>query len=41
VQGVYKRGLDGNVSSPEAITRGHQCRQLATAAWELVERGGI
>jgi aminoglycoside phosphotransferase (APT) family kinase protein len=41
VQGVYKRGLDGNASSPEAITRGHQCRQLATAAWELVERGGM
>jgi aminoglycoside phosphotransferase (APT) family kinase protein len=39
VQGVYKRGLDGNASSPEAITRGAQCRQLADAAWALVERG--
>lgn len=40
VQGVYKRGLDGNASSPEAITFGDQCRQLATAAWALVEQGG-
>ena len=39
VQGVYKRGLDGNASSPEAITRGAQCQQLATAAWALVEQG--
>jgi aminoglycoside phosphotransferase (APT) family kinase protein len=39
VQGVYKRALDGNASSPEAITRGEKCKQLATAAWELVEQG--
>ena len=39
VQGVYKRALDGNASSPEAITRGEKCRQFATAAWALVERG--
>jgi aminoglycoside phosphotransferase (APT) family kinase protein len=39
VQGVYKRGLDGNASSPEAITFGAQCRQLAVAAWELVRQG--
>jgi aminoglycoside phosphotransferase (APT) family kinase protein len=39
VQGVYKRGLDGNASSPEAIILGEQCRQLATAAWTLVEQG--
>jgi aminoglycoside phosphotransferase (APT) family kinase protein len=38
VQGVYKRGLDGNASSPEAITLGEQCRQLADAAWTLVEQ---
>jgi aminoglycoside phosphotransferase (APT) family kinase protein len=38
VQGVYKRGLDGNASSPEAITLGAQCRQLAEAAWALVEQ---
>ncbi|MEE8301236.1 MAG: phosphotransferase [Candidatus Tectomicrobia bacterium] len=38
-QGVYKRGLDGNASSPEAITLGAQCRLLSTAAWALVEEG--
>lgn len=38
VQGVYQRGLQGNASSPAAVTFGEQCRQLATAAWELVER---
>jgi aminoglycoside phosphotransferase (APT) family kinase protein len=38
VQGVYKRGLDGNASSPEAITFGEQCRQLADAAWTLGEQ---
>jgi aminoglycoside phosphotransferase (APT) family kinase protein len=41
VQGVYKRGLDGNASSPEAITRGEQVKQLATIAWALVEQGGV
>ncbi len=39
VQGVYKRGLDGNASSPEALTRGEKCRELSIAAWALVERG--
>lgn len=38
-QGVYKRGLDGNASSPAALTRGERCRQLSIAAWALVERG--
>jgi len=38
-QGVYKRGLDGNASSPEALTRRDRCRVLANAAWELVEKG--
>lgn len=41
VQGVYKRGLDGNASSPEAITRGEQVKQLATAAWALVEPSAV
>lgn len=39
VQGVYKRGLDGNASSPEAIELGEQPRHLSTAAWALVEQG--
>jgi aminoglycoside phosphotransferase (APT) family kinase protein len=38
-QGVYKRGLDGNASSPDALTRGEKCRELSAAAWALVERG--
>ena len=39
VQGVYKRGLEGNASSPEAITRGEKCKQLCAAGWSLVEQG--
>ncbi len=38
-QGVYKRGLDGNAASPEALLRRDRCRVLANVAWELVERG--
>lgn len=38
-QGVYKRGLDGNAASPEALLRRDRCRVLADVAWELVERG--
>ncbi len=36
-QGVYKRGLDGNVSSPGALDRGAKARRLAEAAWALAE----
>ena len=36
-QGVYKRGLDGNVSSPGALDRGAKVRELADHAWALVE----
>ena len=39
IQGVYKRGLDGNASSPQALGYKEQCRQMAVAAWELVRRG--
>jgi len=38
-QGVYKRGLDGNVSSPGALDRGAKARALAEAAWALAESG--
>lgn len=38
-QGVYKRGLDGNVSSPGALDRGTKARELAEKAWALVEGG--
>ena len=36
-QGVYKRGLDGNASSPDAVARGARARALAQAGWALVE----
>jgi aminoglycoside phosphotransferase (APT) family kinase protein len=39
-QGVYKRGLDGNVSSPGALDRGTKARELAEKAWMLAEGGG-
>jgi aminoglycoside phosphotransferase (APT) family kinase protein len=38
-QGVYKRGLDGNAASPEALTRRDRCMVLANAGWELVQKG--
>lgn len=38
-QGVYKRGLEGNAASPEAILRRDRCRVLAETAWSLVEKG--
>lgn len=38
-QGVYKRGLEGNAASPEALTRRDRCRVLAETAWALVEKG--
>lgn len=38
-QGVYKRGLEGNAASPEAILRRDRCRVLAETAWGLVEKG--
>jgi aminoglycoside phosphotransferase (APT) family kinase protein len=39
VQGVYKRGLDGNASSDTWKEREHQCRGFAEVAWSLVEKG--
>ena len=40
VQGVYKRGLDGNASSESALTYGDECRNRADRAWELVRELG-
>jgi len=40
-QGVYKRGLDGNASSPDAIERGKNARRLAQIGWDLVQRRGV
>jgi aminoglycoside phosphotransferase (APT) family kinase protein len=39
-QGVYKRALDGNVSTPAALDRASKARELAGTAWRLVEAGG-
>jgi aminoglycoside phosphotransferase (APT) family kinase protein len=38
IQGVYKRGLDGNASSDTAIGFKDACRMRAERAWGLVER---
>ena len=37
VQGVYKRGLDGNASSETAMHMGGLVRSRADAAWELAQ----
>jgi aminoglycoside phosphotransferase (APT) family kinase protein len=39
-QGVYKRGLDGNASSDQAMTYGTICQLLAYLAWSIVEKRG-
>ncbi len=39
VQGVYKRGLDGNASSETAKQYGNRARVLADLAWSLVKKG--
>jgi aminoglycoside phosphotransferase (APT) family kinase protein len=39
VQGVYKRGLDGNASSDTALLFADVCRARSEAAWSLVESG--
>lgn len=38
LQGVYRRGLDGNAASPDALLKRDRCGTLAHMAWELVER---
>jgi aminoglycoside phosphotransferase (APT) family kinase protein len=35
-QGVYKRGLDGIASSPDALKRGDAARQYSEIGWKLV-----
>jgi len=39
VQGVYKRGLDGNASASDANTYGEMVKGLADVAWTLVKNG--
>ena len=38
VQGVYKRGLDGNASSETATRYGNRARSMAELAWRIAER---
>ena len=40
-QGVYKRGLDGNASSEEAILFKDACRFLADMAWSILEQAKL
>ena len=37
IQGVYKRGLDGNASSSKALQFGHLARLRSEIAWQIVE----
>lgn len=37
IQGVYKRGLDGNASSDKALEYKDHCRTRSERAWHLVE----
>jgi len=39
-QGVYKRGLDGNASSPDAVQRGAKAQRLARTGWAIAQRAG-
>ncbi len=39
-QGVYKRGLDGIASSPDALKRGDKARRLAEAGWRIARQAG-
>jgi len=38
VQGVYKRGLDGNASSTTATKYGNRARAMADLAWSVVKK---
>ena len=37
IQGVYKRGLEGNAASKAALNFGHLARLRAETAWQIVE----
>lgn len=39
IQGVYKRGLDGNASSTQALEYKDACVERANSGWNLVETG--
>ncbi len=37
-QGVYKRGIDGNASNPDAAKYGSACGMLSGVAWDIAQR---
>lgn len=37
-QGVYKRGLDGNASNPDAAKYGSACGMLSGVAWDIAQK---
>ncbi len=41
IQGVYKRGLDGNASSPKAVQYKEAARRRAERAWQLLRERGL
>lgn len=41
IQGVYKRGLDGNASSAKALDFKHMARQRSERAWQLLQDRGM
>ncbi len=41
IQGVYKRGLDGNASSEKALSYEHMARQRSERAWLLLQERGL
>ncbi|MEM7219372.1 MAG: phosphotransferase [Pseudomonadota bacterium] len=41
IQGVYKRGLDGNASSEKALEYKETCRLRSERAWELLTAAGM
>jgi len=41
IQGVYKRGLDGNASSAKALQYEHMARQRSERAWLLLQQRGM
>jgi hypothetical protein len=41
IQGVYKRGLDGNASSAKALEYADAARLRSERGWALVEASGL
>jgi aminoglycoside phosphotransferase (APT) family kinase protein len=40
-QGVYKRGLDGNASSAQAVNFGHEATERSGRAWRILVEAGM